>query len=377
MSKLGLVLAGGGGKGGYEIGVWKYLREIGLDERISVISGTSVGGLNAVLIGCGDYEKAERIWLTEIEGKILDTDSESHKSGAIFSREGLLQIIGKYIDLAQIQNSEKVIYVTCYDTGESQADYIKLNGRTSEEIKTYLLATSAIPVAFQKEKVNGRAYYDGGLKDNVPLKPLIDEGCTHALIVNLDKNYHVDYSGYDIKTVVLHPSIDLGSFASGTLDFSREGTEVRIHLGYDDCKRNSLRIKTLLNKNSQKEIEEMTEEEAVSKTGEINEMNDTAVLLETLKKICADPTLVGQLQVKMNWEVGTKGGKFFWKELAEFNGWRWQRNNVFGQVRLLDPLNNRKAWGDYQTVINVCKNFLSNEVKREFENSQKYKNAVK
>jgi NTE family protein len=41
--KLGLVLAGGGGKGGYEIGVWKYLKEIGLDKKIAVISGTSVG----------------------------------------------------------------------------------------------------------------------------------------------------------------------------------------------------------------------------------------------------------------------------------------------------------------------------------------------
>ena len=27
--KLGLVLAGGGGKGSYQIGVWKYLNEIG------------------------------------------------------------------------------------------------------------------------------------------------------------------------------------------------------------------------------------------------------------------------------------------------------------------------------------------------------------
>lgn len=56
--KIGLVLAGGGGKGGYQIGVWKYLKEIGLEKNISVISGTSVGGLNAVLMGCVDYKIA-------------------------------------------------------------------------------------------------------------------------------------------------------------------------------------------------------------------------------------------------------------------------------------------------------------------------------
>lgn len=71
MAKLGLVLGGGGGKGAYEIGVWRYLQEIGLDRKISVISGTSVGALNAALMGTGDYERAEDIWLNHIEKAIL------------------------------------------------------------------------------------------------------------------------------------------------------------------------------------------------------------------------------------------------------------------------------------------------------------------
>ena len=35
--KLGLALGGGGGKGAYQIGVWKYLAEIGLDSYVSVV----------------------------------------------------------------------------------------------------------------------------------------------------------------------------------------------------------------------------------------------------------------------------------------------------------------------------------------------------
>ncbi len=49
MKKLGLSLGGGGAKGAYQVGVWKYLTDIGLTEHISVIAGTSVGALNAVL----------------------------------------------------------------------------------------------------------------------------------------------------------------------------------------------------------------------------------------------------------------------------------------------------------------------------------------
>lgn len=44
---VGLVLSGGGGKGAYEIGIWKALDEYGVTPNIVAISGTSVGGLNS------------------------------------------------------------------------------------------------------------------------------------------------------------------------------------------------------------------------------------------------------------------------------------------------------------------------------------------
>ena len=42
--KIGLVLAGGGGKGAYELGVWKALKQLNLTKYISVFSGTSIEG---------------------------------------------------------------------------------------------------------------------------------------------------------------------------------------------------------------------------------------------------------------------------------------------------------------------------------------------
>ena len=69
MSKFGLSLAGGGGLGSYQIGVWKALREYEIDKRIDALSGTSVGILNACLISQNDYDIAEYIWKNEIENK--------------------------------------------------------------------------------------------------------------------------------------------------------------------------------------------------------------------------------------------------------------------------------------------------------------------
>lgn len=45
MGKKAVVLSGGGAKGGYQIGVWKVLRQMGFTPDIVV--GTSVGALNA------------------------------------------------------------------------------------------------------------------------------------------------------------------------------------------------------------------------------------------------------------------------------------------------------------------------------------------
>ncbi len=60
--KLGLVLGGGGGRGAYQIGVWQALEELGIAKHIKVISGTSIGALNAMLFMQGDLEEAKKAW---------------------------------------------------------------------------------------------------------------------------------------------------------------------------------------------------------------------------------------------------------------------------------------------------------------------------
>ena len=42
MEGTALILAGGGGKGAYEIGVWRAMKELGIDKKIRAVSGASV-----------------------------------------------------------------------------------------------------------------------------------------------------------------------------------------------------------------------------------------------------------------------------------------------------------------------------------------------
>ena len=71
---IGLVLNGGGGKGAYQIGVWKHLKEKSIS--FEYISGTSAGGLNAALIASGDLDKAVGLWTNLKPGVVRKIDQK-------------------------------------------------------------------------------------------------------------------------------------------------------------------------------------------------------------------------------------------------------------------------------------------------------------
>ncbi len=61
-NRIGIVFDGGGGNGSYQIGVWKYLHERGVDAEITGVSGASVGALNSLLFVLRDYDLADSLW---------------------------------------------------------------------------------------------------------------------------------------------------------------------------------------------------------------------------------------------------------------------------------------------------------------------------
>ena len=264
MDKLGIVLDGGGGRGAYQIGVWKYLKESKLYNSISAISGTSVGGLNSCLFALDEYNLAETIWTQKIQDKILSIDIDIKEicgkialqfgiqnfvpgasiisfftmlsTRGYFSRKGLIEIIDEYIDLNELSKMEFPIYETCVELPLFETRYFKLNGYDTETIKKILLATSAIPIIFPKEEIEGKYYYDGGIKDNSPITPLYEEGCTDIIVIHLKAYEILKDRREGVNIYEICPQEDLGNFFKGTLDFSTEGAYRRIEQGYRDAK---------------------------------------------------------------------------------------------------------------------------------------------
>ena len=299
MKKIGLVLAGGGGRGAYHIGVWKALRETGLDKYVSAISGTSVGGLNAALFLQGDYEKAVHIWENISVEKILtpkhsfsqniqkplNYDAKKYHGMYLHIRSGLTEIIRNNLDMSVFDKSDKNCYMTCRGRKtksekdmdsymemftlsdgikacrkyvDGKATYFNMRGFSLEDRENILLATSAMPFIFPREKIGGYDYMDGGSADNLPVEPLYQENCEIIVVVHLATNERLlkirEKDFPDAAILQIRPKQEQGGLFAGILDFNAENAKRRIRQGYDD------NIAMLRN------IQEMIEREKASET---------------------------------------------------------------------------------------------------------------
>lgn len=234
MKPIGLVFSGGGGKGAYQIGVWRALRKLHLEQQIAAVSGTSVGALNAALYLKGDLELAEQLW-RGISNRSLLVPSADYED-AFFSNVGLQ----KLLDAALTQpdrSSPPLCYAACKRLNDGLLRYFELRHIIhSNYRRQILLASSALPGVFPPVSVDGELYVDGGINgDNVPVYPLVENRISDIIVIHLSSEDPASASQFPSADIIdLFPSEDLGGFLSGTIDFSPSGARRRMELGYQD-----------------------------------------------------------------------------------------------------------------------------------------------
>ena len=246
--KKALVLAGGGTKGAYQEGVVRALRETGHDDW-NLVTGTSVGALNAVYIVQKDYaalrrlyEKMEADWFikgyvpTNMRlGSILKDRDEIFPSLMSYLKDKGVDITPFYGMVHDTFDPEK-FFASEIDFGCIAAKHISHEPVyvTKEMMKDHgedwLVATASAYPAFPVKVIDGVEYVDGGYFDNLPIDYALRKGAEEVLAIDLNHiPQHPQYYGRPYVRYI-YPHEELYSF----LDFDHEKLRHAHVIGYND-----------------------------------------------------------------------------------------------------------------------------------------------
>lgn len=263
--KTAFVLGGGGSRGAYEIGVWKACLE--QDINFDIVTGTSVGSINAAMVAQDQFELSQRLWRELDTGMIFDIDTAglpklkfaqeleiagmSAEEGLAYLREmwkhkgapasGLDRLLRSYIDEEKVRASAidyGLVVTEVPPLREKQG--IKGHWLFKEDIPLgrlhdYIMASAACFPAVQAHEIDGSTFIDGGYTDTVPVAMAVERGADQVIAVDLNTgNLLQKIRSKNFRNLTwISSRWNLGSI----LIFDRGNTERIMELGYLDAKK--------------------------------------------------------------------------------------------------------------------------------------------
>jgi predicted patatin/cPLA2 family phospholipase len=189
MTKISLVLEGGGMRGLYTAGVLDYFLDKGL--VFQDIIGVSAGACNSVS------------YITEQRGRTLEinTDYCSDKRyisllgfftrGSIFNMDFLFDDIPNKLvpfDYDKYKASECRLIAVSTDCETGKGFYAPINDMKVDGI--YVRASSSIPLVSPIVEANGRMLVDGGPSDSIPIHYSVNSGFDkHVIVLTRQQGY--------------------------------------------------------------------------------------------------------------------------------------------------------------------------------------------
>lgn len=227
--KTALVLAGGGSRGAYEMGVWQALREMGI--KIDIVTGTSIGSMNATLVANDSFEAARELWLTLKTDEVFDYRHAIENKGVKFT--SVKDIMAETISEEKVRSSGVDLGIVTVKFPSLEPVYDWKEDIPEGELLDYVFAScSCFPVVMPYE-IDGEKYIDGGFVDTMPIGMALQKDPDLLIAVNLDgvgKYQEFDVELPDDRFKLIESHWDLGNFA--VFDPSRSALLLR--LGYLD-----------------------------------------------------------------------------------------------------------------------------------------------
>lgn len=224
-----LVLGGGAARGAYEAGVVQYCfedvaRTLGHPVHFAVRCGTSVGAINTCLLAAHAQDPAGGASQLVAEWTALRVESIVRPEpcealalarglftapvrgarGGLLDPRGLAALVRRAVSFEQLRDNVRtgvldavslttthvasgrtVVFVDRREEGlPPWRDDPGVEARRATLRPAHALASAAIPVLFPPQSIDGQKYYDGGLRQFVPLSPAHRLGASRVVVVS-------------------------------------------------------------------------------------------------------------------------------------------------------------------------------------------------
>lgn len=182
----------------------------------------------------------------------------------MFENSPIRSLIEKYTSAESLQNGLP-FYVSAYESEELLTDlsqtlmaaiglsetkdsnFFHVQSFPAEKQQDVISASAALPFLFAAQKINGKAYSDGGLggwkksQGNTPITPLIEQAkCSHVIVIHLTDGSlwnRYDFSDTTILEVRPKTLITKESMVKDLLGFKADKINQWVEQGYEDAAR--------------------------------------------------------------------------------------------------------------------------------------------
>ncbi len=230
-SKVGLILAGGGARAAYQVGVLKAIAEMLPQESpnpFPILCGTSAGAINATTLAiyATRFQEGVRrltfVWRNFHVHQVFRTDPLGilanglrwfaavtfgglgrHNPIALLDRTPLRRLLTGALAFDRIQDSVNAgalhalsITASGYESGQSVTFFQGTSslspwkrsrriGSAANITIDHLMASSAIPFLFSAERINREYFGDGSMRQMAPISPALHLGADRVMVIGV------------------------------------------------------------------------------------------------------------------------------------------------------------------------------------------------
>ena len=167
INNLALVLSGGAARGAFHLGVLSFFEQHNIE--IKAYSGSSIGAIISASHASGISAKEQlRIFSSKDIRQILKFN---YFKNGLLKIDSSNKIIKELLPIEKLEDIPKPVWINAYDLKKKEINYFS-SGNTI----TLCMASRALIPIFKPISYEGMYLIDGGLFDNIPIKPLQNRG---------------------------------------------------------------------------------------------------------------------------------------------------------------------------------------------------------